>query len=167
MWPSPHDDESRWALTERYGCLIGARVSTPGQYGAMKDLLAMVDDVGYLGVFTSLARHLLATAGDEAQRMGAADVRTVHLVYAVYALVNEPESLAMLALTMMDVDSTEVTTAIEAAARAPIVDVPQHVPFAAESHTVLRVALEEALAMDHKEIGSGHPSSWRPRRSRN
>ena len=86
--------------------------------------------------------------------MGAAEVRTVHLVYA---LVNEPEGLAMLVLTMMGVDPAEVTTAIEAAAPAPIVDVPRQVPFAAESHTVLhRVALEEALAMHHKEIGSGH-----------
>ena len=124
-----------------------------GQYGAMKDLLATVDDAGYLRAFTSLARRLLATAGDEAQRMGAAEVRTVHLVYA---LVNEPEGLAMLVLTMMGVDPAEVTTAIEAAAPAPIVDVPRHVPFAAESHTVFRVALEEALAMHHKEIGSGH-----------
>jgi ATP-dependent Clp protease ATP-binding subunit ClpA len=72
-----------------------------------------------LRAFTPLARRLLAIAGDEAQRMGAADVRTVHLVYA---LVNEPEGLAMLVLTMMGVDPTEVATAIDAAAPAPIVD---------------------------------------------
>ena len=33
----------------------------------MKDLLATVDDAGYLRAFTSLARRLLATAGDEAR----------------------------------------------------------------------------------------------------
>jgi Clp amino terminal domain, pathogenicity island component len=110
-------------------------------------------DDGLLSRFTPRARRVLGSARVEAQRMGAAEVGTAHLLLG---LVDESDGLAMRALTDLGVSAESVRVAVAAAAASPLADPPVRPLFAAKSRTVLQVAVEEALHLHHNYVGTEH-----------
>jgi hypothetical protein len=141
------DDGATWSA-------IGESMGVSKQAAQKRFVVSLSDrDDGLLTRFTPRARHMLSVARDEAERMGALEVGTTHLVLG---LVNDPEGLAMRALAEMGVSAEAVRTAVEAAAPPPAPEPPSRPPFAAESRTVLQVAVEEALRMQHNYVGTEH-----------
>jgi hypothetical protein len=141
------DDGATWSA-------IGETMGVSKQAAQKRFVVSLSDrDDGLLSRFTPRARHMLSVARDEAERMGAEEVATTHLVLG---LMNDPEGLAMRALVEMGVTADGLRAAIETAAPAPSPDPPSRPPFAAESRTVLRVAVEEAIRLGHNYIGTEH-----------
>jgi hypothetical protein len=141
------DDGATWNA-------IGESMGVSKQAAQKRFVVSLGDrDDGLLTRFTPRARHMLGIAREEAERMGAEQVGTNHLVLG---LVNDPEGLGMRALVEMGVTEDAVRAAIEAVAPAPSPDAPSRPPFSAASRTVLQVAVQEALNLGHNYIGTEH-----------
>ena len=134
---------------------IGESMGVSKQAAQKRFVVAVADrEDGLLSRFTPRARHVLSAARVDAQRGGAAEVETVHLVLA---LVEDPDGLAARALKDMGAGAEEVRAAVaEVVAARPERPARSQVRFAAESRAVLQGAVEEALQLQHNYIGTEH-----------
>ena len=89
---------------------IGESMGVSKQAAQKRFVVAVADrDDGLLSRFTPCARHVLSAARVDAQRGGAPEVETVHLVLA---LVEDPDGLAARALAEMGAGAEQVRAAV-------------------------------------------------------
>jgi len=112
-----------------------------------------VPEEGFLSRFTPRARETLTTAQATARRLGRPQVGTEHLVAG---LVADSQGLSAQAIAAQGVTAVDVIAAVDATATAAPADLPDHIPFAAESKKVLEAALREAFRRRHNYIGTEH-----------
>ena len=111
--------------------------------------------------FTPRARHAVASARDEAQKSGAGQVGTEHLLLG---LLSEPQGLAAQAITALGATSRQVrqgvkrsTGASRSGATAPPAQAHDgRTPFSPQAKQSLKLALREALRRGHNYIGTEH-----------
>jgi hypothetical protein len=133
---------------------IGDSMGVTKQAAQQRFVVALGDrDDGLLSRFTPRARHALASARDEARRLGSSEVGTAHLVLG---LSSEPEGLAMVVMSEMGATADRIREAVGAGAPDVAARGGKRVPFAAEARTALQAAVEEALHLGHNYIGTEH-----------
>ncbi len=103
--------------------------------------------------FTPRAREVLRLAAEEARRLGHGEVRTEHLLLALFV---DPDSLAAFALAGAGIDGAAVASRVEATVPASSPGPKGELPFTPATLDLLRAAVEEALAFGHNYIGTEH-----------
>ncbi|WP_433833472.1 Clp protease N-terminal domain-containing protein [Actinoplanes sp. CA-015351] len=104
-----------------------------------------------------LADHLIGQFVDQARHSGASwtEIGAGHLLLA---LIEQPDSLAVHALTAQNLGLTAVRDAAIASLPEPAGDAPEPVlvPFDARAKKALELTFREALRLQHERVGTGH-----------
>ena len=134
---------------------IGESMGVTKQAAQKRFVVAVADrDDGLLSRFTPRARHVLSAARVDAQRGGAPEVETVHLVLA---LDQGTDGLATAcARRHGHKRRASSATVAKMVAAKPVRTPRSQVRFAAKSRAVLQGAVEEALQLQHNYIGTEH-----------
>ncbi|GAB2816501.1 Clp protease N-terminal domain-containing protein [Actinocorallia aurea] len=103
--------------------------------------------------FTPRAKSSLMAAMNEAHRAGNAEMLPAHLALGLLA---EPQTLAAKAFTDQGVTPDALRTALVAALPPTVPDVPELIPYDAQSKKVLELTFREALRLGHNYIGTEH-----------
>jgi len=103
--------------------------------------------------FTPRARHAIATAQEEAQRLRNAQLGTEHLLLG---LMRERKGIAARVLKRQDVTEDQVRAAVAAAGAPTSDEVPDRVPFAPRAKKAIQLAVREALQLGHNYVGTEH-----------
>jgi ATP-dependent Clp protease ATP-binding subunit ClpC len=103
--------------------------------------------------FTDRARRVVVRAQDEARALGHDHIGSEHLLLG---LIGEGGGVGAKALESLGVSAAELRAGV-----AEMVDPGQqsptaHIPFTAQAKQVLRLALGEALRLEHNYIGTEH-----------
>ncbi|WP_092804269.1 Clp protease N-terminal domain-containing protein [Rhodococcus globerulus] len=113
----------------------------------------MVPEDGF-SRFTVRAKNVVMAAQNEARAAGNAEIRPEHLVLGLLA---EPEALGPQAIAAQGIELAAVRTAIvEALPAAESEELPQLIPYDAQSRKVLELTFREALRLGHNYIGTEH-----------
>ncbi|MFI1224317.1 MULTISPECIES: Clp protease N-terminal domain-containing protein [unclassified Streptomyces] len=105
------------------------------------------------GRFTQRARNVVMASHNEAQAARHAEILPAHLVLGLLA---EPEGIAARVLTGQGVPAESVRTAAVAALPAAADEVPELIPYDADSRKVLELTFREALRLGHNYVGTEH-----------
>ncbi|MFI1249732.1 Clp protease N-terminal domain-containing protein [Streptomyces anulatus] len=105
------------------------------------------------GRFTQRARNVVMAAHNEAQAARHAEILPAHLVLGLLA---EPESIAAGVLLGPEVTPDALRTAATAALPAAAEEVPELIPYDADSRKVLELTFREALRLGHNYVGTEH-----------
>jgi hypothetical protein len=123
---------------------VQKRFVTRGVGGTGKGLFTRFDDD---------ARAVAMGAMDHARRRGHGLIDTGHIVLA---LLDDSNGVTRRALLAQGVQVADVTEAIVAGLGPPQGEVPEHIPFTADSKKVLDLSLREALRSKAGMIGPQH-----------
>ncbi|MYR92940.1 MULTISPECIES: Clp protease N-terminal domain-containing protein [unclassified Streptomyces] len=105
------------------------------------------------GRFTQRARNVVMASHNEAKTAGHTEIVPAHLALGLLA---EPEGIAARVITGQGVTSAALRTAAEAALPAPADEVPELIPYDADSRKVLELTFREALRLGHNYVGTEH-----------
>ena len=103
--------------------------------------------------FTPRAKNVLMAAHNEAHAAGHDQIRPAHLVLG---LLSEPDALAAKAIIARAAPLDAVRRAVTATLPPPAEEVPDLVPYAADSRKALELTFREALRLGHNYIGTEH-----------
>ncbi|MET8686889.1 Clp protease N-terminal domain-containing protein [Streptomyces sp. NPDC004732] len=103
--------------------------------------------------FTERTKNTLMAAHNEAKAAEHAEVHTAHLVLG---LLSEPDALAARAILAQGVSLDDVRHAAAEVLPATAAEVPELVPYSADSRKVLELTFREALRLGHNYIGTEH-----------
>ncbi len=112
--------------------------------------------------FTPRARAVLETAAVASRASGAARVEPQHLLLGLY---DQPDGVAAQVLVELGANAEEAVARVMALSGVAAATAPQAtqdqpavapVPFGPDARSVLRGALDEALALGHNYIGTEH-----------
>lgn len=103
--------------------------------------------------FTKRARHVLALAQEEAQRLQHSFIGTEHLLLG---LLREGEGVAAQVLTNLGIEGDQVRQAVEAIVGRGERIVRGEMALTPRAKKVFELALEEALRLNHRFIGTEH-----------
>jgi hypothetical protein len=121
----------------------------------LKDLdqqTAMDPSQGF-GRFTPRAKNVVMAAQNQARAAGNDEIRPQHLVLG---LLIEPEALAAKAIVAQGVLLDTVRQTATAALPSAADQVPDLIPFDAQSRKALELTFREALRLGHNYIGTEH-----------
>lgn len=113
---------------------------------------AMDPDQGF-GRFTLRAKNVVMAAQNEARAAGNDEIRPEHLVLGLLA---EPEALAVKAIVAQGVLPGTVRQTATAALPSASDQIPDLIPYDAQSKKVLELTFREALRLGHNYIGTEH-----------
>ncbi|WP_103532895.1 Clp protease N-terminal domain-containing protein [Streptomyces sp. SM11] len=105
------------------------------------------------GRFTQRARNVVMAAHNEARAARHAEILPAHLVLGLLA---EPASIAARVLAGREVTPDALRTAATAALPAASAEVPELIPYDADSRKVLELTFREALRLGHNYVGTEH-----------
>ncbi|MFH9262853.1 Clp protease N-terminal domain-containing protein [Streptomyces sp. NPDC017546] len=105
------------------------------------------------GRFTQRARNVVMAAHNEAQAARHAEILPAHLVLGLLA---EPESIAVGVLVGQEVTPDTLRAAATAVLPAASDEVPELIPYDADSRKVLELTFREALRLGHNYVGTEH-----------
>ncbi|MGX1951545.1 Clp protease N-terminal domain-containing protein [Streptomyces anulatus] len=105
------------------------------------------------GRFTQRARNVVMAAHNEAQAARHAEILPAHLVLGLLA---EPESIAAGVLLGPEVTPDALRAAATAALPTAAEEVPELIPYDADSRKVLELTFREALRLGHNYVGTEH-----------
>lgn len=105
------------------------------------------------GRFTQRARNVVMAAHNEAQAARHAEILPAHLALGLLA---EPESIAVRVLVGREVTPDILRAAVTAALPAASDEVPELIPYDADSRKVLELTFREALRLGHNYVGTEH-----------
>lgn len=105
------------------------------------------------GRFTQRARNVVMASHNEAKAAGYAEIVPAHLTLGLLA---EPEAIALRVITAQGVTPEALRTAAEAALPTPADEVPELIPYDADSRKVLELTFREALRLGHNYVGTEH-----------
>jgi hypothetical protein len=103
--------------------------------------------------FTERARHVVVAAQEAARAAGHDEIRPGHLVLG---LLSEPDSLAVAAILEQGLSLDAVRRTAIATLPSATAEVPELVPFDAQSRKALELTYRQALRMGHNYIGTEH-----------
>ncbi|GIF13555.1 Clp protease N-terminal domain-containing protein [Actinoplanes teichomyceticus] len=103
--------------------------------------------------FGQLARNAIVASMNQAKTHGNDEITPAHLVLG---LLEQPDCLAVRAITAQGLSIETVRARVSAALPAPAAQVPQLVPYDARSRKALELTFREALRLGHDDIGTGH-----------
>ncbi|ROO91056.1 ClpA/ClpB-like protein [Actinocorallia herbida] len=103
--------------------------------------------------FTPRAKNTLMAAMHEAHRAGNAEMLPAHLALGLLA---EPQALAAKAIVEQGVTPDSVRAALTATLPPAVPEVPELIPYDAQSKKVLELTFREALRLGHNYIGTEH-----------
>jgi len=103
--------------------------------------------------FTVRARNAVMAAHTSASERRHDQVRPAHLILG---LLEEPASLAGLAITAKGVDIGELRKRVTSLLPGPADSVPAVVPYDLEARKVLELTVREALRLGHNYVGTEH-----------
>ncbi|MFI8438891.1 Clp protease N-terminal domain-containing protein [Streptomyces sp. NPDC079020] len=122
---------------------------TDASAGSASDL----DPSQGFGRFTQRARNVVMAAHNEAQAARHAEILPAHLVVGLLA---EPEGIAARVIAAQGVSPDDVRTAAAAALPPAADEVPELIPYDADSRKVLELTFREALRLGHNYVGTEH-----------
>ncbi|SCD83447.1 Clp protease N-terminal domain-containing protein [Streptomyces sp. DvalAA-19] len=105
------------------------------------------------GRFTQRARNVVMASHNEAKAAGHAEIVPAHLTLGLLA---EPEAIALRVITAQGVTPEALRTAAEATLPTPTDEVPELIPYDADSRKVLELTFREALRLGHNYVGTEH-----------
>ncbi|MCX4680334.1 ATP-dependent Clp protease ATP-binding subunit [Streptomyces sp. NBC_01433] len=105
------------------------------------------------GRFTPRARNVVVAAHNEAQAARHAEILPAHLVLG---LLTEPDGIAARVIAARGVGPDAVRTAAAAALPPAADEVPELIPYDADSRKVLELTFREALRLGHNYVGTEH-----------
>jgi hypothetical protein len=105
------------------------------------------------GRFTPRAKNVVMASQNQARAAGNDEIRPQHLVLG---LLTEPEALAAKAIVAQGVLLDTVRQAATAALPSAAGQVPDLIPFDAQSRKALELTFREALRLGHNYIGTEH-----------
>ncbi|MEU0098174.1 Clp protease N-terminal domain-containing protein [Streptomyces sp. NPDC006267] len=105
------------------------------------------------GRFTQRARNVVMASHNEAQAARHAEILPAHLALGLLA---EPEGTAARVLVGLGVTPEAVRAACAAALPAAAAEVPELIPYDADSRKVLELTFREALRLGHNYVGTEH-----------
>ncbi|MDO3700823.1 Clp protease N-terminal domain-containing protein [Micromonospora sp. C28SCA-DRY-2] len=104
--------------------------------------------------FTLRARNVAMASQNEARATGHAEIRPEHITLG---LLSEPEALAAKAIVAQGVPLERVReAALAALPAASAAEVPDLIPYDAQSRKALELTFREALRLGHNYIGTEH-----------
>ncbi|MEE1735387.1 Clp protease N-terminal domain-containing protein [Streptomyces sp. BE147] len=122
---------------------------TDASTGSASDL----DPSQGFGRFTQRARNVVMAAHNEAQAARHAEILPAHLALGLLA---EPEGIAARVIAGQGVAPDAVRTAAAAALPPAADEVPELIPYDADSRKVLELTFREALRLGHNYVGTEH-----------
>lgn len=105
------------------------------------------------GRFTQRARNVVMASHNEARTAHNAEILPVHLLLGLLA---EPESIAARVLVGQGVSPEALRTAATLALPTAADDVPELIPYDADSRKILELTFREALRLGHNYVGTEH-----------
>ncbi|MER6769639.1 Clp protease N-terminal domain-containing protein [Streptomyces bacillaris] len=105
------------------------------------------------GRFTQRARNVVMASHNEAKAAGHAEIVPAHLALGLLA---EPEAIALRVITAQGVTPDALRAAAEAALPPAADEVPELIPYDADSRKVLELTFREALRLGHNYVGTEH-----------
>ncbi|MFJ7062031.1 Clp protease N-terminal domain-containing protein [Streptomyces microflavus] len=105
------------------------------------------------GRFTQRARNVVMASHNEAKTAHHAEILPGHLLLGLLA---EPESIAARVLTGQGVSPEALRTAATLALPAAADEVPELIPYDADSRKILELTFREALRLGHNYVGTEH-----------
>ncbi|MEV7274158.1 Clp protease N-terminal domain-containing protein [Streptomyces bacillaris] len=105
------------------------------------------------GRFTQRARNVVMASHNEAKAAGHAEIVPAHLTLGLLA---EPEAIALRVITSQGVTPEALRAAAEAALPPAADEVPELIPYDADSRKVLELTFREALRLGHNYVGTEH-----------
>ncbi|MFI6429538.1 Clp protease N-terminal domain-containing protein [Rhodococcus oryzae] len=103
--------------------------------------------------FTPRAKNVVMAAQNEARAAGNDQIRPAHLVLG---LLTEPEGLAAAQIVAQGVTLDATRAAAAASLPAPAGELPELIPFDAQSKKALELTFRAALRLGHNYIGTEH-----------
>jgi ATP-dependent Clp protease ATP-binding subunit ClpC len=103
--------------------------------------------------FTTRARHVVVLAQEEARRLKHNYIGTEHVLLGLFG---EPDGIAARALQRFGMSLEEVRQEVAAIVGTGDKQPSGHIPFTPRAKKVLELSLREALALNHKYIGTEH-----------
>ncbi|MEU1322090.1 Clp protease N-terminal domain-containing protein [Streptomyces microflavus] len=105
------------------------------------------------GRFTQRARNVVMASHNEAKTAHNAEILPAHLLLGLLA---EPESIAARVLVGQGVSPEALRTAATVALPAAADEVPELIPYDADSRKILELTFREALRLGHNYVGTEH-----------
>ncbi|MEW2190268.1 Clp protease N-terminal domain-containing protein [Streptomyces microflavus] len=105
------------------------------------------------GRFTQRARNVVMASHNEAKTAHNAEILPAHLLLGLLA---EPESIAARVLVGQSVSPEALRAAATLALPAAADEVPELIPYDADSRKVLELTFREALRLGHNYVGTEH-----------
>jgi Clp amino terminal domain, pathogenicity island component len=105
------------------------------------------------GRYTDRARNVVMTAQNEARAAGNDEIRPEHLVLGLLA---EPDGLGARSIAAQGVSPDSVRRSVTAELPPAVDELPELVPFDAQSRKVLELTFREALRLGHNYVGTEH-----------
>ncbi|MFW3463452.1 Clp protease N-terminal domain-containing protein [Streptomyces microflavus] len=105
------------------------------------------------GRFTQRARNVVMASHNEAKTAHNAEILPAHLLLGLLA---EPESIAARVLTGQGVSPEALRAAATLALPAAADEVPELIPYDADSRKILELTFREALRLGHNYVGTEH-----------
>jgi hypothetical protein len=103
--------------------------------------------------FTVPARKVVVQSQAEARRAGNKEITTGHLVLG---LIGETEAIGARAIVAQQVSLDDVRQAVTGKLPEGAGEVPEMIPFDAQSKKVLELTFREALRLGHNYVGTEH-----------
>jgi len=103
--------------------------------------------------FSPRAKNVVMASMNEARAAGNAEIAPAHLGLG---LLSDPDSLAAKALLAQGIDLAALRTTIVGTLPAPSAEVPELIPYDAQTRKVLELTFREALRLGHNYIGTEH-----------
>jgi hypothetical protein len=137
---------------------IGVSMGVSKQAAQKRFVAPAADDIeaagqGRFSRFTPRARSVVVRSQEHARRAGHEVVGTEHVLLAI---LDDPRSLATLAMSAQGVDLDAAREAVRASFGPPSDAVPAHIAFGDETKQLLQRTLAEALRLGHNYIGTEH-----------
>ncbi|MFD8115834.1 Clp protease N-terminal domain-containing protein [Streptomyces microflavus] len=105
------------------------------------------------GRFTQRARNVVMASHNEAKTAHNAEILPAHLLLGLLA---EPESIAARVLVGQGVSPEALRAAATLALPAAADEVPELIPYDADSRKILELTFREALRLGHNYVGTEH-----------
>ncbi|MFJ5737231.1 Clp protease N-terminal domain-containing protein [Streptomyces microflavus] len=105
------------------------------------------------GRFTQRARNVVMASHNEAKTAQHAEILPAHLLLGLLA---EPESIAARVLVGQGVSPEALRAAATLALPAAADEVPELIPYDADSRKILELTFREALRLGHNYVGTEH-----------
>jgi len=103
--------------------------------------------------FTDPARTTVVASMAQAKAHHHDEITPVHLMLG---LLDQPESVAVTAVTAQGLDLPALRAGLVAALPGPAEQVPELVPYDARSRKALELTFREALRLSHDDVSTGH-----------